>query len=133
MHGVDATGVADHVGCRINQVGVVAKASGQGVVAGATIEGVVTRATSEDVDQFVAGERGVASTGEQQVFYAKRQGVDGHAAAHGVGAAGGHFHHLVCGVIHEIGVVAKTAGHAVCTSATIQRVDAAVAGERVIE
>ena len=135
-HGVGAgIGVFGHaVASVFDDVGVVALAPGHDVGAQAAVDAVVADVAGDLVGQRIAGGIDVATALQAQ--HLDLHGVqDGPAGAGFDGVAARararHFHHLVPGVVHLVGVVAHAADHRVDACAAIEGVVARVAGDPV--
>src|SRR5213078_3305110 len=89
-------------------------------------------AAGDDVVERVsgAGERSRAGVG--QVLDVGAERIAGERRAHLVGAFIGVFRHHVGGDVHDVHVVAGTAGHGVAAGAAVERVVTGAAGERVV-
>ncbi|CAF0856079.1 unnamed protein product [Rotaria sp. Silwood1] len=116
----------------VDDVGVVAQAAGHDVGARAAVQHVVAAVAGELVGLAVAGAVDVGGAGEDEVLDIGAQ-READAAAHEVRALAHRFGHRVAGVVDEVGVVARAAGHLVGTGAAVDEVGAGVAGDRVVQ
>ena len=120
----------DDIEAAVDQIGVIALATGHRVIAGATINDIDAIVTGDDVGQTIACGIQICRTRQQQVFKVQAQRI-GNGTAHRVGTSvQGLIDHIAC-VIDQIGVIAQTTGHRIGAGTTIQHVIAAVAGQAV--
>src|SRR6185312_14668528 len=138
--GVVARAAVHAVGAGAAVQPIVADTSDQGVVAASTVERIVAAQTRQNVvgvvahdivTESIAGPVDGRSAAEGQLLHVRHQGVadQGH---HVVGAGIDRFHHHIGGVVHNIGVVARAAVHAVGAGAAVQPIVADTSDQGVV-
>src|SRR5439155_254501 len=109
----------------------VAGAAEHGVGAGTAVDEVGAAVADDAVVQLVAGAGDVGAAGELQFLDIGRECV-ADAGLDCVVAGVGVFGHGVAGVVDDVGVVARTAGHRVGARLAVDEVGAGVAGDDVV-
>ena len=121
----------DHIAGIVDHVNVVAKASAQNISTQTSVEAVVGAVADEGIGQDVASpiDGGVAC--ECEVFHVVTQSESG-GAFDQVDSFALQFGDPVEAVVHQIGIVALAATHAVHASAAIQKIVAAATDQGVV-
>ena len=116
----------------VYHVSIVAQTTLHQVLPQPTIQYVVTRIASQQVIKRITCTVEIARTGQHQALDIVVQGIvktDLHRIQTRIGCLNNH----VTGVIHQIGIIAKTALHNVCSRTSVQHVVTAVASDHVIQ